>query len=171
MPCGGPTKSPCTSSKCRLFFWSFGSNNLIMPPTLKKLKGHLGFGLSLCPFKSLFDACYILWTVHARVLKFHLWFPHGKIADTHFFLVLSHLLEWCPFEKIRMKSDVYHILWTVHVGFWSFIYGFLMEIAVPYFFLVRVISLSGVMPFEKIRMISCQQDISKSIWARGLKLD
>ena len=26
-------------------------------------------------------------TVHARVLKFHICIPHGKIADTHFFLV------------------------------------------------------------------------------------
>ena len=67
------------------------------------------------------DACHILRTVHARVLKFHVWIPHGKIAD-------------------------------------------------PYFFLVRVVSLSGVMPPSKIRMKSCQQAISKSILARGLKL-
>ena len=66
-------------------------------------------------------ACHILWTVHGRVLKFHIWIPHGKIAD-------------------------------------------------PYFFLVQIISLSGVMPLWKIRMKSCQQNISKSIWARGLKL-
>ena len=26
-------------------------------------------------------------TVHARALKFHIWIPHGKIADTRFFLV------------------------------------------------------------------------------------
>ena len=26
-------------------------------------------------------------TVHARALKFHIWIPDGKIADTHFFLV------------------------------------------------------------------------------------
>ena len=26
-------------------------------------------------------------TVHARVLKFHIWIPHGKIVDTVFFLV------------------------------------------------------------------------------------
>ena len=25
--------------------------------------------------------------VHPRVLKFYIWIPHGKIADTHFFLV------------------------------------------------------------------------------------
>ena len=63
----------------------------------------------------------ILWTVHARVLKFHLWILHEKIADPYFFLSeLCPFLELCPFEKIRKKS--------------------------------------------------CQQDILKSIWARGLKL-
>ena len=50
-------------------------------------------------------------TVHARVLKFHLWIPHGKIADTPFFFLseFSPFLELCPFEKMRMKSDVCHI--------------------------------------------------------------
>ena len=33
------------------------------------------------------DACHILWTMHARVLTFHIWIPHGKIADPFFFLV------------------------------------------------------------------------------------
>ena len=39
-------------------------------------------------------------TVHARVLKFHIWIPHGKIFDAHFFFLfkLSPLLELCPFE-------------------------------------------------------------------------
>ena len=26
-------------------------------------------------------------TVHARVFKFHIWIPHGIVADTRFFLV------------------------------------------------------------------------------------
>ena len=52
------------------------------------------------------DACHILRTVHARVLKFHIWISHGKIADPYFFFLteLSPVLELCPFEKIRMKS-------------------------------------------------------------------
>ena len=54
-------------------------------------------------------------TVHARVLIFHIWIPHGKIVDALFFLSeLSPFFELCPFEKIRMKSDACHILWTVH---------------------------------------------------------
>ena len=39
-------------------------------------------------------------TVHARILKFHLWIPHGKIADTFVFLSeLSPFLELCPLKK------------------------------------------------------------------------
>ena len=55
-------------------------------------------------------------TVHARVLKFHIWIPHEKNSwHTLFFLSeLSPFLELCPFEKIRMKSDACHILWIVH---------------------------------------------------------
>ena len=34
-----------------------------------------------------YDACHILWTVHARVLTFHIWIHHGQIADPYFFLV------------------------------------------------------------------------------------
>ena len=29
----------------------------------------------------------LLRTVHARILKFHIWIPHGKIFDACFFLV------------------------------------------------------------------------------------
>ena len=32
------------------------------------------------------DACHILWTVHARVLKLHTWIPHRKIANLYVFL-------------------------------------------------------------------------------------
>ena len=45
-------------------------------------------------------------TVHARVLKFHIWISHGKIFDTHFFFLseLSPFLELCPFEKKKKKK-------------------------------------------------------------------
>ena len=76
-----------------------------MPPTSKKLTEHIGFGLSICASVRSSK------TVHARVLKFHIWIPHGKIADTHFFLLeLSPFLELCLFENIRVKSDACHIL-------------------------------------------------------------
>ena len=39
----------------------------------------------------------MFWTLHARVLKFHIWIPHEKIADTYFFFEL-----W-PFEKCGLN--------------------------------------------------------------------
>ena len=46
--------------------------------------------LELCPFEKIrmkSDACHILRTVHARVLKFHIRIPHGKVVDLKLFLV------------------------------------------------------------------------------------
>ena len=78
---------------------------IIIPPTSKKLTGHIGFGLSVRSSR----------TLHARVLKFIYGFLMEKYL-THFFFLseLSPFLELCPFEKIQMKSDACHILWTVH---------------------------------------------------------
>ena len=68
---------------------------LIMPPTSKTLIGHIGFGLSVHVSVSSSR------TVHARVLKFHIWIPHRKIADTCFFSCLSYHPFWsyAPLEK------------------------------------------------------------------------
>ena len=88
-----------------------------MPPTSKKLTGHIGFtSVSLSK------------TLHARVLKLPIWIPHGKNSSTLFFLSeLSPFLELCPFEKIRIKFYVCHILWTMHARVLKFDYRFLME--------------------------------------------
>ena len=70
--------------------------SLIMPPTSKKLEGHIASGLfvrpsgpsvrpSFRPFVTLFDASHNFKTANATVLKFHIWIPHEKIADTYFF--------------------------------------------------------------------------------------
>ena len=99
---------------------------IFMPPTSKKLTGHIDFWLCV---------------------RVYIWIPHGKLADTLFFLSeFSPFLESCPFGKIRMKSDACHILCTVHARVLKFYIWILHgKIADPYFF-VRVISLSGVMP-------------------------
>ena len=138
---------------------------LFMPPTSKM--GHIGFGLCVCP-----SVCSR--TVHARVLKFHIWIPHGKLFDTHFFSCPSYLPFWsyAALKKIRMKSDACHILWTMLARVLKFYlwipYGKIVD---QYFFFLSELSpFLELCPFEKIRMKSCQQDISKSIWARGLKL-
>ena len=75
-----------------------------MPPTLKKLMGHIAFGACV-------GGCVGGWvtllvpTVTFKplklVLKFHIWIPHKKIANLCFFFFseLSPLLELWPFEN------------------------------------------------------------------------
>ena len=43
---------------------------------------------------TFFDAQHKFWPVHARVLKFHIWIPHEKIADTYLFLIRIMPLSW-----------------------------------------------------------------------------
>ena len=56
-----------------------------MPPTLKKLVGHIAFGLSVHAVVTLFYGSCNFGYVHARVLKFHICIPHGKIANPNIF--------------------------------------------------------------------------------------
>ena len=49
------------------------------------------------PSVTLFHACHKLnklWTVHARVLKFHIYIPQGKKYLTHIFFCPSYLTFW-----------------------------------------------------------------------------
>ena len=71
-----------------------------MPPTSKKLTRHIGF--RLCVRASVHVSIHSSRTLHARILKFHTWIPHGKIVDVLFFFLseLSPFLELCSFEKI-----------------------------------------------------------------------
>ena len=99
---------------------------IIMPPTSKKLWEHIGFRLcvrpSVCP--SIRTSIRSLKTVHARVLKFHIWIPHGKIVDTGFLSCPSYLPFWSyvPLKKIRTKSNACHILWAMHTRVLKFIW-------------------------------------------------
>ena len=131
-----------------------------MPPTSNKLTGHIGFRLSVC--QSVQEPCMLgFWN-----------FMYGFLMEkylTHvFFLVkLSPFLELWPFEKIWTKSDACHILRTLHTRVLKF------QIWIPHGKMADTYYFScprELCPFEKISMKSCQQDISKSIWARGLKL-
>ena len=60
-----------------------------MPPTLKKLKGHIVLGLSLHPSERP-SVCY---NFQDMVLKFHRWTQHQKITDPYFFY-LDYLPLW-----------------------------------------------------------------------------
>ena len=77
-----------------------------MPPTSKKLTGHIGFGLSVN-----LSVCSSR-TVHARVLKFHIWIPDGKIADMCLFSYPSYLPFWsyAPLKQSERQFDACHIL-------------------------------------------------------------
>ena len=63
-----------------------------MPPTLKKLKGHIAFGLSVC-------VC-ALEEKKVRFFKFHKQIPHQKIAD-HIFFSMNYFPMWsyAPFNR------------------------------------------------------------------------
>ena len=90
---------------CMLGFWNF-----IYGFLMEKYLTHIFFlyelspFLELCAFEKIWtksDACHILWTVHAGVLKFHIWISHGKIADPYFFSCPSYLSFWsyAPLKK------------------------------------------------------------------------
>ena len=55
-----------------------------MSPASKKLREHIGIWLSIR--LSVRSSK----TVHASVMKFHIWIPHGKIVDTLFFSCPSY---------------------------------------------------------------------------------
>ena len=68
-------------------------------------------------------------TVHARVLKFHIWIPRGKIFDAHCFLVRVISLSGVMPLWIKSKQNLMHAISyePCMLGFWNFIYGFLVE--------------------------------------------
>ena len=90
-----------------------------------------------------------------------------------FFSSPSYLPFW---SYAPLKNSEWNVMHAIScepcmLGFWNFIYGFLMEKQLTcIFFLSELSPFLELCPFEKIRMKSCQQDISKDIWAWGLKL-
>ena len=77
---------------------------LFMPPTLKKLRENIGFGLSVRASVRSSK------TVHARVLKFHIWIPHGKIVDARFFSCPSYLLFWSYAPLKKSERNLMHAI-------------------------------------------------------------
>ena len=63
-----------------------------MPPTSKKLVGHIASGA----FVTLFDAYHNFRNVHATILKFLIWIPHEKIAERIFFFSAG----LCPYPEL-----------------------------------------------------------------------
>ena len=157
-------------SACTEVLKTFGVISVVMPSTSKKLTGHIGFELCVrpCVHPSVRSR-----TLHARVLKFHKWIPHGKIFDSRFFFSCpSYLPFWsyAPLKKIRTKSDACHILWTMNARVLKFhIWIPHGKIADPYiFFCPRYLPFWSYAPLKKSAW-NLVSKISQSIWARGLK--
>ena len=70
---------------------------VLMLPTSKKLTGHIGFRLSM---RVSVRASVRSRIMHARVLKFLIWIPHGKIFDKVFFFCPSYLPFW-SYEPLK----------------------------------------------------------------------
>ena len=76
----------------RIIFFDFlDVLNFIMPPTSKKLREHIGLGL--CVRLCVRPCIRSPKTVHARVLKFHIWMSHGKIVDARFFFFFGFVFS------------------------------------------------------------------------------
>ena len=91
---------------CSHFFSNDPRMISFLCPHLRRSWGAYWFRVvrpSVRPFVTLFDACHILWTVQARVFEFHVWIPHGKIADLYFLSHPSYLPFWSyiPLKKIE----------------------------------------------------------------------
>ena len=54
-----------------------------------------------CPVTAFIYVSCNFWTVHVRVLKFHIWIPHRKIADPYFCSSPSYAPFWsyAPFKN------------------------------------------------------------------------
>ena len=76
---------------------------LFMPQNLKSGE-HIGFGLCVRSFVCSLVRPFVLPSVQnriqARVLKFHIWIPHEKIAYPYFFSCLNYLPlpSYAPFK-------------------------------------------------------------------------
>ena len=70
-----------------------------MPPTLKKLGGHIAKGLSVCmPSIHLFvcyafETSHIFGTMYARILNFYICVAYEKLSDPYFYFSFYLILH------------------------------------------------------------------------------
>ena len=137
------------------------------------LTRQIGFGssvlASVCPFVTFFDACHILWTKHARVLKFHIWIHHGKIAEQVFFLVwVISLFGVMPLQKkIRMKSCQQGIWKSIWARGWKL--GQLIEDDeyITWLTFERILYFSRVIALWKFQHFKLVSKISQKLFELG----
>ena len=67
-----------------------------MIPASKKLEGHIASGSFVRALRFLMHS---LTSMHARILKFHIWIPRDKIADIYFLVRIIPFPELGRLEK------------------------------------------------------------------------
>ena len=117
--------------------------------------------------------------VHQEPCLLGFWnFIYGFLMENNWHTFLFSCPSYLPFWRYApLKKSVWNLMYAISyepcmLAFLNFIYALLMtKNSWPVFYFLSELSpFLELCPFEKIRMKSCQQDISKSIWARGLKL-
>ena len=146
---------------------------LLCPQLRRSWRGILVSGCP-CVYPSVGLSIHSSRTVHARVMKFHIWIPQGKRFDAHFFF-LSELSPFWSYAPLKNQNEIWCMPYLMNHACWGFEISYMdssWKNSWPVFFFLSELSpLLELCPFEKISMKSCQQDMLKSIWARGLKLD
>ena len=100
---------PVFLHKMVILKWLYGT---FYAPNFEEWRGILLLGyVSVHPFVTLFDACHTLWTMHARVLKFHIWIPQEKIADPYYYPANLYILSYPHFNTER--NVVSKIFWKL----------------------------------------------------------
>ena len=94
-------------------------NRCFLCPLLQRCEGAYCFRVVCDSVPTLFDACHVLWTLQAMVLKFHIWISHEKIDDPYFFLLS---LSWVmPLQKYRNEilsltsKSIWALAWVLLV--------------------------------------------------------
>ena len=57
------------------------------------------------------NAFWFLWTVHAKVLKFQIWIPHGKISEPYFYSCPSYVPAWsfASLKQVAQRATIAHM--------------------------------------------------------------
>ena len=139
-----------------------GNETIFMPPTSKKLTEHIGFGLcvspSMCP--SVQEPC--IYGFLMEIYLTHVFFLVRVISLSGVKPLWKNLNEiWCMPYLMNRACKGFEI---------SYMDSSWKNSWLVFFFLFELSPFLEICPSEKISMKSCQQDISKSVWARGLKL-
>ena len=125
--------------------------------------------LELCPFKKIrikSDTCHILQTMHAEVLKFHIWIPRGKVGDPYVFSCPSYLPFWsyAPLKKSEwnLVSKISQKVFELGLETWSADRGWWVDYLIKY--KKNPFCFSGVMALWKFGYFKLVNKISPKLF-------